>query len=292
MHGVDDLRRRIASTYNGMQVLRTLIGMGSLGLATLIYPDDFSFPRDYAAYFLVFCAILLTWMLILTFIVRGRLERASTAEKVGALIRFETRWFSVTLGVLAMFTPMPARYYVNITWFFSTFLYCFVLANPFITPGLARLTIASPVIGWIVHSGIHATFFDVPVHPPALLFCLVISALLFYARSYFIHHHLRAEIATADLSSGDALSRIKTDAELTFAESMSLSQREREVLGRILRGRITKEIAVDLGVSETTVKTHVKNIFNKTGVRSRLELYALYNQRASLASEAAPETAP
>jgi DNA-binding CsgD family transcriptional regulator len=285
MHGVDDLRRRIASTYNGMQVLRTLIGIASLGLSTVIYPDDFSYPRQHALYFVVFCVLLLTWMIILTLIVRGRLEQANTAEKVGALIRFETRWFSVTLGVLAMFTPMPSRYYVNITWFFSAFLYCLVLANPFITPGLARLTIASPLIGWVLHTAIHSIFLSVPLHLPALLFCMVISAILFYARSYFIHHHLRADIATADLSRGDALSRIKTDAELEFADSMGLSQREREVLGRILRGRITKEIAGDLGVSETTVKTHVKNIFNKTSVRSRLELYALYNQRASLAAE-------
>ena len=53
-----------------------------------------------------------------------------------------------------------------------------------------------------------------------------------------------------------------------------LSPREREVVAEIARGRSNGEIAQRLGVSETTVKTHVSSILRKTGSRSRFLLQA------------------
>jgi DNA-binding NarL/FixJ family response regulator len=50
-----------------------------------------------------------------------------------------------------------------------------------------------------------------------------------------------------------------------------LSAREGEVLGLIAAGRSNREIAAALFVSEATVKTHVNNIFAKTGVRDRAQ---------------------
>ena len=49
----------------------------------------------------------------------------------------------------------------------------------------------------------------------------------------------------------------------------ALSEREREVLTLIARGRANKEIATDLVLSESTVKTHVANIFAKLSVNDR-----------------------
>jgi two-component system, NarL family, nitrate/nitrite response regulator NarL len=54
-----------------------------------------------------------------------------------------------------------------------------------------------------------------------------------------------------------------------------LSPREREVLREIARGHSNTEIATHLGVSESTVKTHVSNILRKTGSRSRFLLQAV-----------------
>lgn len=48
-----------------------------------------------------------------------------------------------------------------------------------------------------------------------------------------------------------------------------LSAREVEVLSRIDKGLSNKEIARDLGLSEVTVKFHLKNLFNKLGVSRR-----------------------
>ena len=51
-----------------------------------------------------------------------------------------------------------------------------------------------------------------------------------------------------------------------------LTAREQEVLEWILSGRSNREIATSLFISESTVKTHARNIFSKYDVSSRAEL--------------------
>jgi two-component system, NarL family, response regulator LiaR len=50
-----------------------------------------------------------------------------------------------------------------------------------------------------------------------------------------------------------------------------LTPREREVLAQIARGLPNKLIALELGVSERTVKTHVSNILGKLGFTDRTQ---------------------
>ena len=57
-----------------------------------------------------------------------------------------------------------------------------------------------------------------------------------------------------------------------------LSEREREVLGHVVRGRLNKQIADDLGIGERTVKLHRTAITTKLGVPSVAELTRLTQQ--------------
>ena len=59
-----------------------------------------------------------------------------------------------------------------------------------------------------------------------------------------------------------------------------LSDREIEVLHLVQRGLSNKGIGEKLYISPNTVKTHLRAIFEKTGVRSRFELIALDNEGA------------
>jgi FixJ family two-component response regulator len=51
-----------------------------------------------------------------------------------------------------------------------------------------------------------------------------------------------------------------------------LSSREREVMLRVLAGRLNKQIANDLGIAESTVKVHRVNLMRKMKARSLPEL--------------------
>lgn len=58
-------------------------------------------------------------------------------------------------------------------------------------------------------------------------------------------------------------------------EGESLSEREYEILKLILENKKRKDIAVSMHLSENTIKTYTRNLYNKLGVCSRDELYGL-----------------
>ena len=64
----------------------------------------------------------------------------------------------------------------------------------------------------------------------------------------------------------------------------ALSRRESEVIILIAEGYQSKEIAKRLGLTHSTVKSYVNNIFQKLGARSRAEAVAIYLSRFYLAS--------
>ena len=59
----------------------------------------------------------------------------------------------------------------------------------------------------------------------------------------------------------------------------SLTKREIEVLKDIAAGSLNKEIAINLGISERTVKNHISNIFKKIDVADRTQaaVFAIKN---------------
>ncbi len=70
---------------------------------------------------------------------------------------------------------------------------------------------------------------------------------------------------------------IRDNRRWTPSNHSILSERELEILKLITKGMSNKLIAKELGITEGTVKVHVKNILRKLNLRSRLEaaLWAL-----------------
>ena len=72
-------------------------------------------------------------------------------------------------------------------------------------------------------------------------------------------------------------------AQQSLTESdISLTNRELEVLQAVARGDRSKEVAVQLGISERTVKAHLGNIYSKFGVDSRAAAIAIAAQKGIL----------
>lgn len=61
--------------------------------------------------------------------------------------------------------------------------------------------------------------------------------------------------------------------------SEDLSGREMHVLTLLAQGKGNKEIGLNLHISETTVKSHLRSIFNKLNVLSRTEAIAVASRR-------------
>ncbi|MDQ8205678.1 response regulator transcription factor [Pelagicoccus sp. SDUM812003] len=69
----------------------------------------------------------------------------------------------------------------------------------------------------------------------------------------------------------DVLPRQVAERLAERSQRQLLTEREREVLESLIKGRSNKEIAQSLHVSDETVKSHLKTLFFKLGVRDRTE---------------------
>jgi len=129
----------------------------------------------------------------------------------------------------------------------------------------------------------------------------IIEALQIGARGIVLKDALADHLTTAirAVSSGDywiggkrvvnlvgALHELMLQAAVPERKTYGLTPRELEVVGCIVEGCSNRDIAKQFSISEETVKRHLSNIFDKTGVSTRLELalFAIAHQLVALQS--------
>jgi DNA-binding NarL/FixJ family response regulator len=115
----------------------------------------------------------------------------------------------------------------------------------------------------------------------------IIEALHIGARGIVLKDALAGHLHTAirTVMSGDywiggkrvvnlvsALRELMQQAAAPQYKTYNLTPRELEVVGCIVEGCSNRDIAKQFGLSEETIKRHLSNIFDKTGVSTRLEL--------------------
>lgn len=113
----------------------------------------------------------------------------------------------------------------------------------------------------------------------------IFSALEAGARGYILKDTTREEIieAVRQIHAGNRFLPSAIAARL--ADRMirpSLTPRELDVLRLVSRGRTNKEMAVAMFISEETVKSHMKGLFQKLGVHDRAEAVSIALQRGLL----------
>lgn len=122
-----------------------------------------------------------------------------------------------------------------------------------------------------VHAG------QVELHPAAAGQLMHVMASSDWSMSEQLSKHIPAD-QSAD-SQLQELKRVEKPTETSPGGPDMLTRREQEVLGLIAQGLSNKEIAVQLVITEKTVKTHVSHLLDKLGLADRTQaaLHAVRN---------------
>ncbi len=95
-------------------------------------------------------------------------------------------------------------------------------------------------------------------------FLLIFNAGIAMVMEFHLRRMRPAGFGSRDRVSEDVFARFR------------ITRREQDVVRGILEGRSNAEIAASFFISEKTVETHVYNIYQKTGVKSRIQLLNLF----------------
>lgn len=131
----------------------------------------------------------------------------------------------------------------------------------------------------------------------------LLEALRAGARGYVLKSSVQQEIVPAILAAArgeswlspriagrliaEFRSRPRAVTEEVLKAETHLTRREQAVLVRLAQGMTNREIAIALGIAETTVKTHLRHVLEKLHVRNRLEAASIALRFGLLSAEEA-----
>lgn len=138
------------------------------------------------------------------------------------------------------------------------------------TRGLAALREEFPELPMLVISGAS--------HPAIERQVATLGANGFLPKSASITDMVSAVRTVMDRASWFSPDLPEDDDDSAFSRLASLTSAQMRVLEAMESGRLNKQIAHDLGLSEITVKAHVKAILKKLGVSNRTQAILLLRE--------------
>ena len=106
---------------------------------------------------------------------------------------------------------------------------------------------------------------------PALIFLMVVVS-LFLVAIYFQINSRRVSSLSNQIKE-----QAKTKNEETEVLVDELSERQKKVYDLIISGKTNKEIMAELFIEQSTLKSHINQIYKKLNIKSRSELKSNLN---------------
>jgi len=198
-------------------------------------------------------------MIGLSFVSFMTLDRSASSYLVvntlmlGACGVYDLFWWSILAEMLDLYDN-PAR-------IFGIGLSCNVLG-----------ILIGGILGNEITSGAH--LFDPSVLALVIVFIILIILPLLHKRlSMLLEDHVFLT-TFSEMPAAEQTKKIHS-----FTVMGHLTERESEIAALLLQGRTYKMIAEELHLSENTVKTHIKNIYSKYGIKSKTELINLLAEK-------------
>lgn len=102
---------------------------------------------------------------------------------------------------------------------------------------------------------------------------LALNSIYHILNSIIVQHYNHPKVIAHDCDRRSVKAKASID---------TLTEREREIVNMMISGQGTKMLARELGISYQTVKVHRKNIYNKLGINSELQLCSMFINNPSL----------
>ena len=110
------------------------------------------------------------------------------------------------------------------------------------------------------------------LHNYPVLITLLITVSLFLVAIYFQINEKKFLSLSSQIKD---LSKDKSEALSALVDE--LTERQREVYDLIISGKTNKEIITELFIEQSTLKTHINQIYKKLNIKSRKELKSNIN---------------
>jgi FixJ family two-component response regulator len=136
------------------------------------------------------------------------------------------------------------------------------LSGPELQTRLSELGSTLPIIFLTGHGDIPTSVQTIKAGAEDFLIKPVSSKQLLHVVQMAVAHH-------------EAIRGLRSRLDVVRAHIGSLTPREREVFGLVVRGKTNKQIGRELGTTERTIKAHRHRVMEKMDVQSLAELVAL-----------------
>jgi DNA-binding CsgD family transcriptional regulator len=189
------------------------------------------------------------------------------------LIRKEQLAFYIRSVLVMVLVPSFGERYAHLLWFVPALVAAGIFSSAYIPSRLKRLACYTPLLSLFVHYlywNLPPTLSGEPGFLPGKQFQIVEVGFMV----------LLIGLISQTRTSLENNTRLATNITLDqgivegFIKTCGLSDRESEILYKVLQGASTKEISDSLFISSGTVRNHLSHIFQKTGTHSRMELAA------------------